>query len=236
MANGKNEKAQANGHGNASGNFANGFLENGPPNENASNGLANAAANNSIIDQTTIDFESGVIEVTEEYASGTSYKEIWGTYSEDGFTFTFDTYESGPWSSVADLGLPVYDEDGDGDLELGANDADSSRVNDLEYLETIVDITQDNGEAFSLEAFDVQRGSDNEEFYYDYFEFSAEVVNEQDGTSQYTWAYTEDGIFWDVSWSRDDVTSDEVAEVFTDVDTLTIWLGGEFSVDDMVFI
>lgn len=235
MAKGRSDNAQANGLSNASGNFANGFTENGPPNENATDGLTNAAANNAVITSTTIDFESGVTEITEEYASGTSYLEFWGTYSEDGFTFDFDTYEynsNGP----AGIGAPVYDEDGDGDLEFGANDVDSSRENDNEYLETIVDVTQDNGEAFSLEGFDVQRGSDDDNFNYDYFEFSADVVNAEDGTSQYTSAFTEDGVFWDASWSSDPVTSEEVVEMFTNVDTLTIWLGGEFTVDDLVFV
>jgi hypothetical protein len=248
MAKGKNENAQTIGHGNARDNFANGFLENGPPNENAIKGLANAAANNSFIDLTTISFENGEIEITEEY-DYPNYREYYGTYVEDGFTFDFNTYEDNP-EGPANLGLPFHDADGDGDIELGTNDADDSRFNDNEYMETYIDVTQDNGETFSLKSFDVEDTSDNEDFTYDYFEFKSEVFDEAENAVQSTTAYTEDGENWRInvrvfdydtftttSSERVWTTSDEdVAAMFTDVDTLFISTGGEFTVDDLVFI
>ncbi len=117
-------------------------------------------------------------------------------------------------------------------------------------METYVDVTQDNGESFSLVSFDVDDTSDNEDFSYDYFEFSSEVFDEDENAVERTRAYTEDGVNWvtNVSvYDYDTFTStsqptvritdvEEVAALFTDVDTLLISTAGEFTVYDLVFI
>lgn len=121
-------------------------------------------------DSVTLDFDSGNSYVTADYGS-----HMYGYYQEDGFTLSWGSYDydtSYYWywngyyytryyySYGGDADYPLQDLNGDGNIELGV-DADGSWYYGYDYFYGT--LTQDNGEAFSIKAFDIinDGGGDN---------------------------------------------------------------------------
>jgi len=235
MAKGGNGKAQAKGHENANENFANGYCENGAPNENAAKGLANALEHNPFecaSSGTTIDFDSGVVSNTFD----NGWK-VGGTYTQGDYEVD---YFSADYFFYTNIGDPIFDADGDGDAELGVD------VSGFSVFEgTFASIENTEGNNFALESFDLEFVDDGI-LSYNYFGFYHYEDN-----GDYIWheyAYTNDGVNWTYQDAEYDYstgtslletgnTTDEaeIAAIFDNVeDNLEVHVYGDFTIDDIV--
>lgn len=250
MPKGGNGKAQAKGHEQANENFANGYCENGPPNENAAKGLANALEHNPFECSTTIDFDTGNLTILWEYSGSYwyySYDYMGGTYEEDGYTISFSTYDENYYYGTADIGVPVFDIDGDGDNEFGVNDLGSDGYYyyyDYEY--TSATLTQDDGGNFSLLSWDTIYQDDGDYYDYDYLQLWHSDYDATENSYNESGAYTYDAVnwyTWDYSYDYDTgsytytngYTTDqaEVAALFEDISALYFYMYDDMAIDNI---
>lgn len=235
MAKGGNGKAQANGHDNANENFANGMCDNGPPNENAAKGLENALEHNPFECSVVIDFDSGTNTQTYDYGY---YVE--GTYVQNGYTVSYHAYD---YYYYYGIGNPIHDSNGSGDNEFGSN-PDYYGYYDYAYMS----ISADDGSSFSMDSFEVTYTDDGYSYYYyDWVQFYTwEETSDGSNVWQDTGAYTYDNVNWywyenTYDYNTYDYTYesgytsdlDEVLALFDDQETLYVYVGGDYAIDDI---
>ena len=178
MAN--NGKGVGNGKGldQAEDNFANGYYEHNS-NGAADKGLENALDHNPFSMSTTIDFDSGVNDITYSYYDYYYYYYTAGNYTQDGYTLNWYDYDYYP--DYYGYSPAIGDADGDGDNEFGGGSG--------YYDSTWGTLTQDSGETFSLISIDVE--NDDGDGYYSYYDY-VYVQSYDAATNDYAYSYNYD--------------------------------------------
>jgi hypothetical protein len=239
---------------NAQDNFANGNARNAP-NDNAQKGLDNALENNPFSQGTTIDFDSGTWTTTYEY-DYYYYQYIYGTYTEDGYTF--DVYTGVDnyyyyYYDMGDLGIPVFDSNGDGDNEMGVNydyAAGDPYYYYYSYEYSGATIRADDGENIDLEDVDIIFNDDGVDTYYSYDLVQIMSWNADNDTTTYDYesVYTYgDGTYYMSSYMYDYSTGqsefessyttdeDEAIATLGEGEYYNVYIYGDGAIDDMVF-
>lgn len=243
-----------NGHDNANDNFANGyFAKHGAPNQ----GLENALEHNpfSINNGSVIDFDSGLMTINYSYDYYGYGGYMQGTYAEDGYTlsFTSQAYDYYGYHSDGNVtfGDPVYDADGDGDMEWGVDfsSTNSDSYYYWNYNTTYGWLTNDTGANFSLQSFEASYDDtpDTYGWHYDHLQFYTSSYDQAANVYSWSSAYTQDNVTWYTNETVYDATARsyteyvsgtttdlaEVAALFQDVESLYIYTTEDFTIDNI---
>lgn len=246
-------------------NFANGYYEHNK-NGAADKGLANALEHNGKggDDSIVIDFDTGEWTITYQY-DYYYYSYMYGTYSEDGLTGYWQTYEDNYYNywygyDDAHVDVPFFDADGDGDNEFGVNligeDHDDYYYDyEYSYMYLTADPEGDTWASdidMSLTSMDFTYTPDNSYYYYDYlYLWGSDTDLDSSGsylTNSYSSAYTYDGTTWNIYESNYDYTTGAstytsgtttdmavVYAMFDSMDYIAVQVSDSFTVDNMVF-
>lgn len=162
-------------------------------------------------DAIVIDFDSGTntVDYSNYYSSG-------GSYQQDGYTFNWNWYNYYGYGDG--YGVALDDPDGDGDNELSASPGGY-------YAYGYGNLTQDNGDTFSLVGLSVE-GDDGTD-YYGYYDEA--YVSHYNGNIN-TWAYNNDdgSDLWTVysydyslgTYTAAGVQTNDLSPYFEDVSSL----------------
>ena len=137
-------------------------------------------------DNSVIDFDSGVNTVNNDYGYYQS-----GTYQEDGFTLTWQTWDYDYWYYYyGDADPAVTDINNDGNLEFGVDTGSDSGYYAYNYA--YGRLNQDNGDTFSITGWDVVNDGGGDS--YGYVQFY--IYDWNAGDYQYAYTYDDGTDTW----------------------------------------
>lgn len=239
-------------------NFANGYYEhnsNGPAGD-----ALEEAEDNGHDNEVVIDFDSGDLVIIDSafYAYGDGYFDdgLYGTYTEDGFTLEWQSYDYVCGIENSDnLGAPFVNQSNanhheanehSDDLAFGVNYANGDSGNDDGGYEfTIGVFTKDDGGSFSLDDVDMAiTDSDNynkvligtDSTVGTVYTSLGAYTYDLESWTEYSFVYDFDAGTYDLSETSDNTWDDVLdSDIFDDINTMTVQLYGSATMDNVEF-